>query len=584
MLPMKEIGNKTVGKLRLLASFIQKEHGISLARAISISPAKMQEVLSGKEKPTYRICVKVAAYFFIPVEILTDDDKELPALDQLQLDEDLLSVQRNDIENDIERQKQKHFFSRNWKMIGYTKRVKLVASVLVIAVPLIAFILFCASEVAYERFDDMNKYRIGSDGLDYDIHDPIQKKYHDDLEGTSKANNPDAYYVEVTVGAVLEKIKNISSATSSYEGRMQIFFKFDKDEFRNMFRHYARNVLMDQVIDDYYAESGETRPAGEISFESWLEEHPVYFEEWIESHDHEYYPGETPSNVLTDKETMFVIGNGEFVPDSLGTMKELEEVQYYDENGNLRTMCYQKIRFNATFEKAFDSVRYPLDSVQFKMYILPTMDADYIRYVPDKSTDSEGVRVSGFTPYFGITSGYRVIHDTDEVDNFTLRLNYYYDTNNDPAVHFDDSVRTQLEIIVRANRAGISLFLQAFINLFSVVIWIIIAFYSQSYTGEDSVGMLGTGLFGVISSMLVGLSMVSDAGIFSLITMINIFTLAVIMIMTYQAIAAKRAQVRKDKVLIAYNGIKLRVLFILLTLCTIAMFVVIPAIAYMWGV
>lgn len=288
--------------------------------------------------------------------------------------------------------------------------------------------------------------------------------------------------------------------------------------------------------------------------------------------------------MLTDKNTMFVIGNGEFVPDSLGTLKELEEVQYYDEDGRLRTMCYQKIRFNATFEKAFDSVRYPLDSVQFKMYILPTMDADYIRYVPDRSTDSEGNLISGFTPYFSVTSGYRLIHDTEDMDNFTMRLNYYYDENNDPAIDYEQSVRTQLEIIVRANRAGLSLFLQAFINLFSVVIWIIIAFYSQSYTGEDSIGMLGTGLFGVISSMLVGLSMVSDAGIFSLITMINIFTLAVIMIMTYQAIAAKRAAVRKDKVLIAYNGIKLRVLFVLLTICTVAMFVVIPALAYMWGV
>ena len=581
---MIEIGRRTVEKLRILASYLERVHGITLARAISLNPAKMHEVLSGKEQPSYKLCVKVAAYFFIPVEILTDDTKELPEEDLIQIDADLLSVQRNDIENDIERQKQKHFFSRNWKMIGYRKRVKLVLSVLVIAVPLIAFILYCASEVAFERYDDMRKYRMGSDGLEYDIYDPIQKKYHDDLEGTSKANNPDAYYVEVTVGAVLEKIKNISSATSSYEGRMQIFFKFDKDEFRNMFRHYARNVLMDQVINDYYAESDEVRPVNEFSFESWLTDHSDYFEEWVEAHDHEYYPGETPSNVLTDKETMFVIGNGEFVPDSLGTLKELEEVQYYDENGNLRTMCYQKIRFNAAFEKAFDSVRYPLDSVQFKMYILPTMDADYIRYVPDTSVSEDGTRVSGFTPYFGITSGYRLIHDTDDVDNFTLRLNYYYDENNDPAVHFDESVRTQLEIIVRANRAGISLFLQAFINLFSVVIWIIIAFYSQSYTGEDSVGMLGTGLFGVISSMLVGLSMVSDAGIFSLITMINIFTLAVIMIMTYQAIAAKRAQVRKDKVLIAYNGIKLRVLFILLTVCTIAMFVVIPAIAYMWGV
>ena len=504
---------------------------------------------------------RIAAYFFIPVDILTDDSKDLPDPETLQLDEDLLSIQRNDIANDMEREKQKHFISRNWIVLGYRKRVKLVLSILLITVPLIAYILFCGSEVAYERIDDARKYEIGSDGLDYDIHDPIQKKYHDDLEGTSRKNNPDAYYAEVTVGTVLERIKNIHSETSSYETRMQLYFKFDKDEFRNMFRHYARNVLADQIIDDYYISLEEVRPAS-IDFNMWIDDHASFFEEWVETHDHLYYPGETPFNVLTDKETMFVLGNGEFVPDSLGMLKDLEEVQYYDENGNLRTMCYQKIRFNGSFEKGFDSVRYPLDSVQFKMYILPTMDADYIRYVPDRSTDSDGVLVSGFAPYFAITSGYRPIHETDKVDNFTLRLNYYYDTNNDPAVHFDDSVRTQLEIIVRANRVGISLFLQAFINLFSVVIWIIIAFYSQSYTGEDSVGMLGTGLFGVISSMIVGLSMVSDAGIFSLITMINIFTLAVIMIMTYQAIAAKRAQVRKDKVLIAYNGIKLRVLFI----------------------
>ena len=578
------IGKRTLEKIRTLAEYMEQERGITLARAISVNPASMEKVLAGKEEPSARLIAKIAAYFFFPVDILTDDSKELPDLGTIELDEDLLSIQRNDIANDIEREKQRHFFSRNWRMIGYRKRVKLILSVLLIAVPLIAYILYCGSEVAYERFDDMRKYRIGSDGLFYDIHDPIQKKYHDDLEGTSKANNPDAYYVDVKVGVVLEKIKNISSATSGYEARMQLYFKFDKDEFRNMFRHYARRVLADQIIDDYYASSEEIRPAGAISYDQWIDGHMEYFEEWVDLHDSEYYPGETPSNVLTDKETMFTIGNGEFVADSFGAIKELEEVQYYDEEGNLRTMCYQKVKFNGAFEKAFDSVRYPLDSVQFKMYILPTMDADYIRYTPDTDVNGDGNRISGFSPYFGITSGYRVIKDTEDMDNFTLRLNYYYDENNDPAVHFDESVRTQLEIIVRANRAGLSLFLQAFINLFSVVIWIIIAFYSQSYTGEDSVGMLGTGLFGVISSMLVGLSMVSDAGIFSLITMINIFTLAVIMIMTYQAIAAKRAQVRKDKVLIAYNGIKLRLLFVLLTICTIAMFLIIPALAYMWGV
>ena len=95
--------------------------------------------------------------------------------------------------------------------------------------------------------------------------------------------------------------------------------------------------------------------------------------------------------------------------------------------------------------------------------------------------------------------------------------------------------------------------------------------------------MLGTGLFGVISSMLVGLSMVSDAGIFSLTTMINIFTLAVIMIMTYQAIASKRAKMKKNDILLAYNAIKLRMLFYLLTSATLVMFFVLPAISYMWS-
>ena len=543
----------------------------------------MSKILSGEDELNIKILNKIASYFFIPLSILTDDDKELPDLGTLQLDEDLLSVQRNDVENDIERMKQKHYIARNWKMIGYKKRLKLVLSVLLITVPLVAYILFCVSEAANERLGDIKKYERGCDGLVYDIYDPIQKKYHDNLEGTSRANNPDAYYAEVKVGVVLERIKNIQSATSSYETRMQLYFKFDKDEFRNMFSHYAYNVLLDQVIDDYYSSyPEESRPEGSFNHEEWVSSHEEYFNEWVDLHDSDYYPGETPSNVLTDKETMFTIGNGEFVPDSFGTLKELEEVQYYDENGNLRTMCYQKVKFNGAFEKAFDSVRYPLDSVQFKMYILPTMDANYIRYVPDHDQTDDGVMISGFTPYFSITSGYSLIN-TDKADNFTLRLNYYYDENNDPAIDFEHTVRTQLEIIVRANRAGLSLFLQAFINLFSVVIWIIIAFYSQSYTGEDSVGMLGTGLFGVISSMLVGLSMVSDAGIFSLITMINIFTLAVIMIMTYQAIAAKRAQVRKDKVLIAYNGIKLRILFVLLTLATVAMFIILPCISYMWG-
>ena len=67
--------------------------------------------------------------------------------------------------------KQKHYISRNWKMSGYKKRLKLVLSVLLITIPLVAYILVCVSEAANERLGDARKYRLGSDGLTYDIYE-----------------------------------------------------------------------------------------------------------------------------------------------------------------------------------------------------------------------------------------------------------------------------------------------------------------------------------------------------------------------------------------------------------------------------
>jgi hypothetical protein len=96
--------------------------------------------------------------------------------------------------------------------------------------------------------------------------------------------------------------------------------------------------------------------------------------------------------------------------------------------------------------------------------------------------------------------------------------------------------------------------------------------------------MLGTGMFSAISATIVGFQMLSDASMFSLVTMINVFTLAVILIMTYQAVAAKRAKAKNDKALIAYNGVKLRIMFYILTLCTLVMFIGLPIAAYIWTV
>ena len=568
-----KLSTKQSEKISFLRQMVEKKYGLKLSTLLSISEDKLDKVLKGDEKIAERKVKLIALIFSLTLSDLLDDSIELK--DDIELKEEFLKKDEGE-------EKKELFFSYNWALLDKKKRRSLVLSTLLITIPLIVYIVYCICIVTGEKSEKISSYRLGSDESEiYDQYDETQRKYYEILSETDKANKADAYYVEVKVGSVLEKINNIDSSSSSYQARMQVYFKFDKDEFRSMFRHYASTLLVDQIINDYYSENGEKQPEG-IVFSSWLDEHASYFDDWIEKHDSEYYPGEAGSNVLTDKNTMFDIGNGMIVPDSYGVVKELEEIQYYDEYGKLRTLCYQKVKFSGLFEKSFDSARYPLDSVQLKMYITPTMDANYIRYIPDRDSNSLGP-LSGFSPYFSLSGGYRLIKENDGIKNFIQRINYLFATNNDPSIEYDSTIKTQLEITVRANRAGISLFLKAFINLFSVVIWVIIAFYSQSYADEDSIGMLGTGLFGVISSMLVGLSMVSDAGIFSLTTMINIFTLAVIMIMTYQAIASKRAKMKKNDTLLAYNAIKLRMLFYLLTSATLVMFFVLPAISYMWS-
>lgn len=475
----------------------------------------------------------------------------------------------------------------NFKKLNKSKKERMILTSLLLIIPLFLYVFYCALTIVSERIDTVKKYVEGSDESEiYDRYNPEQVAYHNFLKETEKQNNKESFYCTVKVGAEVERIKAISSSTSTYEARIQLFFYFDKEEFQNMFRKYASLVLWDSILNDYYNECNEEELeiGRDETFDEFInnsrfkEEHLLFYENWIVENDHRYYPGEAPSNVLVDNETMFEIGNGEFVPDSYGTIKSLEEINYQG-----KIICYQKVKFTAKFEKYFNSVRYPLDSVQFKMYILPIMDSKYIRYIPNRDVNNLGEPVSGFSPYFGLTEGYRLLKETNKIKNFTLRVHYYKYVGNEPTSSSNLNIKTELEIIVRANRAGIQLFLQAFINLFSVLIWISIAFYNQTFNKKNSMDMLGTGLFGVISSMIVGLSLISDSGMFSLITMINIFTLITILMMTYLSIAYQRAEIINDKDLMIYHHTKLRIMFYVLMISIVIMFIGLPLMSYMFG-
>lgn len=313
-------------KISALAKFLQDKYQIELDRALSLKPLTINKIIKGEKQASTRILKKISEYFNIPLKVLKDDSLLLPDFETFSLDEDLISIQRNDAINEIEKLKQKNFVKHSWFFLGYRKRVRLILSILLITVPLVLYILYCCSTVTLEKIDAVKRYKEGSEPTLYDTHSEEQTHYHELLVSTSKANNKDAYYVEVKVGVTLERIKNISPSNSHFESRMQVYFKFDKDEFRQMFRHYTENVLMDQVIDDYYLEHLEEQRNGKnIDFKTWKAEHEDYFTNWIELNDHRFYPGETPTNVLINKETIFDIGNGEFVADSYGTKKILKK-------------------------------------------------------------------------------------------------------------------------------------------------------------------------------------------------------------------------------------------------------------------
>jgi hypothetical protein len=435
----------------------------------------------------------------------------------------------------------------------------------------------------------------------------------------------------VKLGSQIMSISSIGS--SSYDIRLSVWFDFDQLQFHRMMctfnsavnyydvqefgtlsdRWTNSNRYLDRFGWDKHAEAFLNEPNGipdfieasdfksyptgndkaaQRAFLSTLKISDIYT---IET---ESYPASTVSNNYPNKTPMWSVSKGTFVSDSFNYDFQ---APYYKKitagTGADAFRLFQKCTFSATILKSFDCPRYPLDSEEFNVFLTPKYTTDVIRYeiadnISLRQVQQEGTAVyvlstygtaeqldyqSGISPYFNISNGYEVLNNSSYIRSNVRRLSYTGVAVNE--ANYKDIV-SSYEIVLRVNRLGFNLFLQAFANLFAVIVWITIAFYDQSYNGEDAIGMLGTGLFGVISSVLIGISMISDANLFSLITMINIFTLCVIMLMAYEAIASKRSKIAKDLVGNAYNLIKLRILFVILLICTLTMFVGLPVLSY----
>ena len=585
-------------KIKYLDDYLSKNYNVSLARAIGQSDKSMKKIYEGGMIPFW-VIHKIVRFFMIDKSVLLDDEKDLPRDDELSLDEELIDILKEDKNNEWKLFKNKHELSRNYRMLNHGKRVSLWLSLTIICLPILAFSVGCLTWISIDRVNTINKYKNAEELTEFEKN--VQE---------AALNREGLTYVNINTGSEIEKIYDISHSSNTFTARLSTFFDFDQMEFHKMFYRFEEGkefnadnfyTQEDLLIDNYtpsddgssdiYLNYSDNIPdIIQFNFEegkhpSDKNNKPVSLSTLYKDRERAAFPGEQQSNNFSSNNSEFFIGNGSFVPDSIEVREKGRA--YKADDGSFR--FFQKIHFDAKIEKTFDSPRYPLDSVQFHIYIQPNRSSDYVRYnlVDNVSINGETVAFNGFSSSFSMTNGYRRISSNGDIKDLTTRI-FYYAVNEESTLKNEDPskwvIKSELEIVVRANKSGMSSFIQAFINIFAVGIWMIIAFFNQSYNKQDSIGMIGTGLFAAISSILVGVSMISDANIISLITMINVFTLGIILIMAYESIAAKRASVKENKVAMAYRFIKLRVIFYVIVISSLMMFIALPFTAYIFTI
>lgn len=237
---------------------------------------------------------------------------------------------------------------------------------------------------------------------------------------------------------------------------------FDKNHFYTEEDLKADNFCLNATGDGYLEYSDNIPDVLQFNFEDGkhissevkpLSVSTLYIDEQAS------FPGEKTSNVFTDKNDEFCIGNGKIAADTLEYTNKGEG--YIDNNGQYR--YFQKLHFSANIHKTFDNPRYPLDTAQFHVYIQPTRDSKYIRYEADQD-------MSGLKSYFRISSGYRLIKEKDGIKNFNVKLNYYQDVDRDvnSKTYGQEIIKTQLEVTIRANKHGFLVFVNSFLNIISL--------------------------------------------------------------------------------------------------------------------
>ncbi len=226
---------------------------------------------------------------------------------------------------------------------------------------------------------------------------------------------------------------------------------------------------------------------------------------------------------------------------------------------------YQLLRVDATVQKNYWIVRFPLESYQLRFFIEPNDSVEKIRFIADtkNSTVNPYLSVSGFDYRRSAVSTYTVKYDT---------------TLGDPehSVPINQELATSIEI----NRSGFGLYMKCFIALVGTLTWVFITLFLCTYHSVDPLTMIPAALFGTVTNIMVGANLLPDALQVGLLEYVTIAGIASILMCSLSVVNINRIRTKyHDSAFASLFG---KVMFYTILTFTLLSFFLYPICSYLF--
>lgn len=244
-----------------------------------------------------------------------------------------------------------------------------------------------------------------------------------------------------------------------------------------------------------------------------------------------------------------------------GLINKKEILEDYHENG----VNYQLLRIDATVQKNYWIVRFPLESYQLRFYLEPNYGVDRVKIAADTehSTVNPYLSISGFEFKRSAVSTYTMQYESNL-------------GNPEIQVPMAQELCTSIEI----NRSGFGLYLKCFIALLGTITWVFITLFLCTYHRVDPLTMIPAALFGTVTNIMVGANLLPDALQVGLLEYVTIGGIMVIISCALSVININRIRNKQqDNDFAHLFG---RIMFFLLLILTFIGAVLFPVSSYMF--